>query len=268
MPLSDDAKQAGAQAVDALRRRAVQRLAGAIRGDPQIAASAVEVGLVDRDWLDDPTDRPIRSATTVEMVHRLLERSVEQRPSALGSLGLSAVELLATGRGDDLEGTGTSAPVTVLFTDLEGFTRYTAEVGDARAVELLHDHHRVVGPVVRSRGGRIVKRLGDGLLLSFPNADAAVLAALELVDLAPEPLRLRAGMHTGDAVVTHDDLMGHVVNVAARVTEAAEGGQVLITDAVRAEVEQNPAIGVGRRRRTTLKGVPEAVWVTRVELSR
>src|SRR4051794_41837011 len=81
-----------------------------------------------------------------------------------------------------------------------------------------------MGPIVRSRGGRIVKRLGDGLMLTFPAPEAAVLAALELVSAIDEPLRLRAGLHLGEAVVSHDDVMGHGVNVAARITEGAEGG--------------------------------------------
>ena len=110
--------------------------------------------------------------------------------------------------------------MTIVFTDLEGFTRFTADHGDDAAIALLDDHHKLVGPIVRSRGGRIVKRLGDGLMLLFPAGEAAVLAALELQETAPDPLRLRAGVHLGEAVVTRDDVMGHVVNVAARVTEA------------------------------------------------
>ena len=82
----------------------------------------------------------------------------------------------------------------IVFTDLEGFTPFTAAHGDAAAQELVAEHHRTVGPIVRSRGGRIVKRLGDGLMLSFPSPESAVLGALELVDDPPAPLRLRAGV--------------------------------------------------------------------------
>ena len=69
-----------------------------------------------------------------------------------------------------------------MFTDLEGFTRFTSRPGDEAAADLLAEHHRAVGPVVRSRGGRVVKRIGDGLMLAFPEPAAAVHAALELVD--------------------------------------------------------------------------------------
>lgn len=264
MPIHDDARSTGASAVASLRRTLETKVADLIRRDPAVAANAVEVGLVDRQWLEEPGDRPVRSATTVEMLQRVMERSVEQRPSALSSLGLTALQLLSMDKAD-ASGEGLPVAVTVVFTDLEGFTRYTADFGDDAAIALLHDHHRTVGPVVRSRGGRVIKRLGDGLMISFPAPEAAVLAACELVGTAPEPLRLRAGVHMGDAVVTHDDLLGHVVNVAARVTEEAKGGQVVVTDDVRDATGELPAIRYSRRRRTKLKGVPEVVTISRLE---
>src|SRR5690606_32308391 len=114
------------------------------------------------------------------------------------------------------------SPVAVVFTDLEGFTRFTAREGDEAARALIDEHNRITGPIVRSRGGKVVKRIGDGLMLSFASTEAAVLAAVELVE-APSELRLRAGVHCGEAVVTQDDLIGHDVNVAARVAAAAKG---------------------------------------------
>ena len=137
-------------------------------------------------------------------------------------------------RGEEGED-GQTARLAVVFTDLEGFTAFTAANGDEAASRLLTEHLQAAGPVVRSRGGRLVKRLGDGLLLTFPAAEAAVLACLELVEAAG-PLRLRAGVHVGDVVVRRDDVVGHVVNVAARVTESAKGGQVLVSGEVRDEV--------------------------------
>jgi adenylate cyclase len=181
----------------------------------------------------------------------------------LSSLGLNTLQILSwegvkSFRGDD------PVRMAVVFTDLEGFTSYTADVGDAAAVELLAEHHRQVAPIVRSRGGRIVKRLGDGLMLCFPEPDAAVLAALELVATAPEPLRLRAGVHVGEVVATREDLLGHVVNVAARVAEEAKGGCVLVTGDVRDAAKELRGVDFGRVRRLSLKGVPGRVAVCRV----
>jgi adenylate cyclase len=92
-----------------------------------------------------------------------------------------------------------------------------------------------------------------------------VLAALELIPSAPDPLRLRAGMHCGEAVVTRDDVIGHVVNVAARVAESAKGGQVAITGTVHDAVRDLDGVTFSRSRRRTFKGVGEAIAVCRVE---
>jgi adenylate cyclase len=259
------ARDAGEQAISSVRRTVESRIADLIRRDPERAANAVEVGLIDRNWLDAPGEHPIRTATPVQVMRRFLERSVEQRPSVLSSLGLNAIQALSW-ETNELKGDYVSSPVAIVFTDLEGFTRYTSERGDDAALALLDDHHKAVGPVVRSRGGRVVKRLGDGLMLVFPSGEAAVLAALELQETAPDPLRLRAGVHVGDAVVTRDDVVGHVVNVAARVTECAKGGQVLTTTDVREAAGDLPRVSFGRARRARLKGVTEAVSVCPVSL--
>ncbi len=248
--------------VASVRRGVSERLADVIRSDPDWAAQAADVGLVDRDWLDRPRENPFRTAPPTEMVQRFLERTAEQRPSVLASLGLNALQALSLFRSDPP--TGQATEVTVVFTDLEGFTRFTSDFGDEAAAQLVADHYRIVGPVIRSRGGHIVKRLGDGLMLSFPAPEAAVLAALELVAAIDEPLRLRAGLHLGEAQVTHDDLFGNVVNVAARITEEASGGQVLASVALREAVGDLPGVRFGRARRTKLKGV-EPLSLCRVE---
>jgi adenylate cyclase len=251
---ADDVRSKGAQAIDSLRRGMSTRLADLIRGDPEWAANAMEVGLVDRAWLEEPGDRPIRTATPSEVMQRFLERSAERRPSVLSSAGLSALQVLSMNRSDS-GAEGLPVPVTVVFTDLEGFTRFTSDHGDEAAVTLLNEQQRATGPVIRSRGGRVVKRLGDGLMIAFTQPEAAVLAAVELLQVAPEPLRLRAGVHVGEAVVTRDDVLGHVVNVAARITESAKGGKALASVAVRDAVGDLPAVRFGRARRARLKGV-------------
>jgi adenylate cyclase len=258
----DDARAKGASAVDAVRVGLAERAAEVLRRDPALVDTAVEVGLVDRAWLEEPGQHPVRTAAALDVVQRFLERSVERRPSTLGAIGLNALQLLSFDRPAHA---GDPAPteVCVVFTDFEGFTRFTARNGDEAARAFLAEHHRQVGPLVRSRGGRVVKRLGDGLMLSFPSPEAAVYAALDLVE-APAELRLRAGVHCGEAVVLPDDLIGHDVNVAARVTAAARGGQVLATVGVREAVADLRGVRFGRARRS-FKGVGEAVLVCPVD---
>lgn len=253
----------GEQTLASLRRSVSERLADVIRGDPEWAEQAADVGLIDKAWLDAPSDRPFRTAPPIELIQRFLERSSEQRPSILSSLGLSALQGLSLAR-SDASAAAKSTVLTVMFTDLEGFTRFTTDHGDDAAAALITEHQRVMGPIVRSRGGRIVKRLGDGLMLTFPAPEAAVLAALELVDAIDKPLRLRAGLHVGEVVVVQDDLFGHIVNVAARITEEAKGGMVLGSVDVRQQVGPLPAVRFGRARRVRLKGV-EPMSLCRIE---
>ena len=262
MARTDDARSAGAAAMRALRQQLAERAAAALRQDPELTSTAIEVGLVDRAWVDRPGANPIRTSSTVEVLQRFLERSVERKPSVLGAVGLNAFQLLAAA--PDAAGGGSPVPVAITFTDLEGFTSFTAREGDDHALALLAEHHRTVGPIVRSRGGRVVKRIGDGLMLCFPSAEAATLAALELVEAPPPPLRLRAGVHCGDAVATADDLIGHDVNVAARVADASTGGQVLATAHLRDEVGELRGVAFDRARSLALKGLDQPVEVCAV----
>ncbi len=264
VPSRDDAKKAGRQALSGLKGTLAQRIAGMLQKDPELLSEMVELGLVRREWLDDPKAEQMSTAGPVEVAERWLERSVEQRPSLLSKLGLSAIQQLSSSSDTDQEG-GMPSRLAVAFTDIEGFTAFTAREGDEAASQLLAEHYRRVGPVVRSRGGHISKRLGDGLLLTFPSPEAGVLACLEMVEAEPEPLRLRAGIHMGDVVVTGDDIVGHVVNVAARVTESAKGGEVLVTAEVRDAARDIRGVKFGRARGKSFKGLDEKVLVCRAE---
>ena len=256
----DDARDTGAAAVETVRVRAAEQLASLLGRRPDLVGTAIEVGLVDRAWLDEPGRHAFRTAPALDVVQRFLERSSERQPTLVASLGLNALQILASEH-PTRSGDPEPVPVTIVFTDLEGFTRFTAVHGDEAATSLLQSHHREVGPVVRSRGGRVVKRLGDGLMLSFPNPEAGVLASLELIDGSSAGLRMRAGVHTGEAVVTAHDLIGHDVNVAARVADSAKGGQVLATVPVRDAVGDLPRARFGRAKRRTFKGVGHPVSV-------
>jgi adenylate cyclase len=263
VPDKGQAKRAGAEAISAARRQMAKSVAALLKRDPDRLATAVETGLVSRAWIDDPGNEPFLAATPAEVVERFLEREVEQRPSVLSQLGLSAVQILSW-RGEQSGDGLLPERLSVAFTDLVGFTAFTTERGDDAATALLGEHYRSSGPIVRSRGGRIVKRLGDGLLLTFPEPEAAVLACLELSAAAPPPLALRAGVHVGDVVCSRDDVIGHAVNVAARVTDDAGGGEVLVTSAVRETLTELPGIVLGKEVRRRYKGLGENLYVSAV----
>jgi adenylate cyclase len=262
MSLADDAHEAGASTVASWRIALAERMARMMQRDPELVDTAIEVGVVDRKWLEEPGRHPLSTTTTLDVVQRFLERSVERKPSALAAIGLNAIQMLSWNSETKADST-TPTDLAIVFTDLSGFTRYTADAGDEAATAMLAEHHRMVGPVIRSRGGRIVKRLGDGLLLAFPSSEAGVYAALELLPTAPESLQLRAGVHCGEVVATRDDVIGHVVNIAARVADSAKGNEVLLTSDVRSSVGELRGVSFSRLRRRTFKGVDEAIAVCR-----
>jgi len=138
------------------------------------------------------------------------------------------------------------APATakgaVVFTDIVGFTEFTAVCGDEEAVALLTKQERVVRSAL-PEGARIVKDLGDGLLLWFPDAAPAVETCLDLQerfesdpDEGLAPLWVRMGLHWGTPARRGDDLVGHDVNVAARIVDVAGPGELLVSDAAKARI--------------------------------
>jgi len=134
---------------------------------------------------------------------------------------------------------GRGRPLTLVFTDIEGFTAREAVGGDGIAVRLVHHHDAAVLPAFRGHGGRVLKCLGDGLMAVFGSPRRAVAAALAAQRAAEARgrLRLHIGIHAGAARSRAGDLIGHDVNVAARIAARATGGQVLVSDPVRATLD-------------------------------
>jgi predicted ATPase/class 3 adenylate cyclase len=125
--------------------------------------------------------------------------------------------------------------VTFLFTDIEGSTRLWEEHPDAMQTALAR-HDAILTDAVRERGGTVVKTTGDGVHAVFPEALAAVSAALDgQRGLADEtwgetgPIRVRMGLHAGTAELRDGDYYGSVLNRAARLMSVAHGGQVVIS---------------------------------------
>jgi adenylate cyclase len=135
--------------------------------------------------------------------------------------------------------------VCLIFADIAGYSDFVATEGDDAALAVLAVLEiQVQRALTGRRGARVVKRLGDGVMIvTRRNADA-VDAALALVDgfdqhaaQAGWPVRLRAGMHRGSTRRQADDYFGYHVNLTARVADAAPGGRVLATANVLAGVD-------------------------------
>jgi predicted ATPase/class 3 adenylate cyclase len=143
--------------------------------------------------------------------------------------------------------------VTFLFTDIEGSTRLLRELG--RGFTPLQDLHAdVLRGAIAAEDGHEVRTEGDSFFVAFRTAGHALRAAVEAQrGLAAAawppggPLRIRIGMHTGEAVLGGDDYVGLDVNLAARIAAAAHGGQVVLSDATRALVRDTLPSGVAIR---------------------
>ena len=160
----------------------------------------------------------------VWLEQRLLEQQLNALNAELFERGLAHLGLGAA---------PPEVPPAVAFVDLAGFTRLTEELGDATAAEyggLLRD---AAEEAAGRHGGRLVKLLGDGAMLVFPSADAAVTAALELLGPVRWPQRLppaHVGVHSGPVIERDGDFFGRTVNLAARLSASAAPGTVLVTD--------------------------------------
>lgn len=158
----------------------------------------------------------------------------------------------------------------IAFTDIVGFTEFTALQGDEAALDLLARQDRVVEETIAGQG-QVIKNLGDGLMLWFDDPCAAVRSALALQERFEKesmiddlPLWVRIGVHFGRPVRRGQDLIGHDVNVAARIVDLAAPGEVLVSEACSGQVaNQATEIHFEEVGPTVMKGIPEPIGLYR-----
>lgn len=129
--------------------------------------------------------------------------------------------------------------VVAMFTDIAGSTRLNEALGDAEWVRVRNHHRALLQQCFETGGGYEVNALGDGFLARFDTPAAAVRCAVTIqqrleqqraeTGFAPS---VRIGVHSGDAVEDGTDIIGAVINLASRVTSAAEPGEILVTEPV------------------------------------
>ena len=135
--------------------------------------------------------------------------------------------------------TATRRLAAILAADVVGYSRLMGE-DEAGTALSVREHREAARPIIESRGGRIVKTTGDGLLLEFPSVVAAVECAIAIQKVmaernagVPEAKRVvyRIGVNLGDVLVEGDDILGDGVNIAARLEGICEPGGVLVSSA-------------------------------------
>jgi class 3 adenylate cyclase len=162
--------------------------------------------------------------------------------------------------------------VTILFSDIEGSTALNERLGDMRWLELLRAHNTVVRGQVHAYGGFEVKAQGDGFMIAFASARRAIQCARaiqeaidrDLGDNPDGPIRVRIGLHTGEALRDESDFYGKNVVVAARITDKARGGEILASSVVKQLTESAGDVGFEEAREVELSGLAGTHAVYRV----
>ena len=223
-----------------------------------------------------PRTRPLGIPTTPrQAVRAVWETAALVREKGVGGALRSSVEDLAgwaqVERPDLARLAVTDGSVAILFSDIEGSTALNEELGDKAWVRLLERHDRVVRRCVADHGGHVIKTQGDGFMVAFgPASDAVDCAVAVQRSLRPRrrrPLdpdvRVRIGIHRGQAVRRDNDLFGRNVAYAARVAGLAAGGEILVSEPVAAEVVESHRLAEVRE--AELKGFSGAHQVHVVE---
>jgi class 3 adenylate cyclase len=152
--------------------------------------------------------------------------------------------------------------VAVLFTDVVSSSALFDRHGTAEAHELLRRHFALLRSAASDNGGRVVKSLGDGLMVVFDGAGAAVECALAMqraVTECDDPLELRVGIASGEAVCDDGDYFGRPVIVAHRLCDVAQPGDVLVADATQRLIPALPGRRLEPVGELQLKGLSEPV---------
>jgi adenylate cyclase len=156
----------------------------------------------------------------------------------------------------------------IVFTDIVGFTHFTQERGDDIALALLERKEKLVRDALPDTG-RVVKELGDGLLLWFGDAcDAlqtcvALQAEFEREATDDLPLWVRMGLHWGCPRRRGDDIVGHDVNLAARIVELAGPGEVLCSSVAAEAAGAVPGISFEELGPVFVRGIDDPVPLLR-----
>jgi adenylate cyclase len=228
----------------------VRRVRRALPGDPDFG-----------DRLSVSGEGGPRAAARV--ADRLLDRDVASREVSLGAL---QVWQALTER---VSGSPANPELTLVFTDLVGYSSWSLRSGDDATLRLLRRVAQVIEPPVLDAGGHIVKRMGDGMMAVFPDPDAALramLVALEGVkniDMDGYAPRIRVGIHTGRPQRIGSDWLGVDVNITARVMQRADNGGLVVShttlEGISEEELADLGVTVKRQRRQMFSNKPEGV---------
>ncbi|NRQ49990.1 adenylate/guanylate cyclase domain-containing protein [Aeromicrobium stalagmiti] len=211
-------------------------------------------------------DRPRLVPSPTDAVRTVLGTAMKVRDHGFGGAFRSSIDDLLqwadVERPDLARLASTDGTVTIMFSDIQDSTALNHRLGDRGWVRLLARHDRMLQRAIDAHAGHVVKTQGDGFMVAFAEASQAVGAAFdiqrELARVRPgsrlHGVAVRIGAHKGSAVRRDNDLFGRNVAFAARVAAQADGGEVLVSEALVGTL--GDAVTVLETREAVLKGVP------------
>jgi|SRR5918996_2403367 adenylate cyclase len=256
-----------------LRKAGVSLDANSIRNavrrtdaNPQFVAAARFLrGLI-------PGERDPKTEELPERMTRLIAGVQPSGPSTLREFGKGALQAWRTLSDAQKRRRGT-AELAILFTDLVGFSDWALSAGDEAALEVLRQVGDAEQKAISQNEGAVVKRLGDGAMAVFGTCEQAVHAALEAQEAISKiavggyrPVQ-RAGVHRGRPRKVGGDYLGVDVNIAARVGDRAEAGEVQVSQPVRDELDEE-RFSLSAPRPLGAPGAPAELRVCTVKMRR
>ena len=199
-----------------------------------------------------------------------IERGLAQKMKLQGadasdaSRSIYAVASTVQARRPDLKPHASSdGTVTLMFSDVEAFTQMTERLGDAAMHELMQLHNGIVREQIAAHDGHEVELRGDGFLMAFADGVQAVRCAKALQaafaqhsrDNPEKPLRVRIGLHTGEAIQDEDKFFGKTVIQAFRIADLATASEILVSTDLEALLAGAEDIQLDTPREATLKGI-------------
>ncbi|WP_370369093.1 adenylate/guanylate cyclase domain-containing protein [Mycolicibacterium sp. CH28] len=195
---------------------------------------------------------------------RAADRLLRDREAATREVSLATLQLWQA-LTERVSGQPANPEVTLVFTDLVGFSDWSLHAGDDATLRLLRRVAQVVEPPLLDAGGHIVKRMGDGMMAVFGDPATAVRATMAARDAARNvevggyTPRMRAGIHTGRPQRIGSDWLGVDVNIAARVMERAPRGGLIVSEKTLELIEPEDLEALG----VTVKRVRRQVFAPR-----
>ena len=157
---------------------------------------------------------------------------------------------------------GSDGTVTLMFSDMHDYTGMMERLGDRKALGVVEYHNQIVRSQVEAHDGFEVELRGDGFLVAFPTPLAGVRCAVALHrafeeysrEHAEQPIRIRIGLHTGEAIRDEDKFFGKTVIHAFRIADLAARDEILISGYVRELLQTSEGFRFQDERSVPLKG--------------